>query len=61
MNPRYIAYLKTTNTPTNWGFMAFISKMVKDYGEKYLIKDSTGYYNIDNQDKFTQFIVEQVN
>ena len=53
MNPRYEAYLKTTDTPTNYGFIEFISDMVTRY------KTSKGQHQnapIENQDEFTRFI-----
>jgi len=61
MNPRYTAYLKTTKEPTNWGFMIFINEMVRKYGDLYLTKGRDGYYHINNQDKFTTFIENEVN
>lgn len=56
---RYLAYLSTTDEPKNYEYMAFINKMKKLYGDKYLKKDSTGHYHIDNHDHFTAFIKEQ--
>ena len=53
MNPRYEAYLKTTDTPTNYGFIEFIGDMVTRY------KTSKGQHQnapIENQDEFTRFI-----
>lgn len=60
--PRYAAYLKTTKTPTNWDFMAFISDMVNAYGEKIEAKkDMLGHYHIYDHDDFDKFIEEAVN
>jgi hypothetical protein len=56
INPRYGAYLKTTRSPTNWDFMSFIRKM-KDL---YMVEFSVSGNSIDNQDKFTQFIIDEV-
>ena len=56
LNPRYGAYLKTTRNPTNWGFMAFICKMKK----LYIADNSIEHDSIDDQDKFTQFIIDEV-
>ena len=55
-NPRYGAYLKTTRSPTNWGYMAFIGKMKKLYLNDNNIKCDS----IEDQDKFTQFIIDEV-
>jgi hypothetical protein len=61
MNPRYAAYLKTTNEPKNWEYMHFISKMAIKYAESVgLIKDMTGAYHIKNHDEFTAFIEDEV-
>jgi len=60
MNPRYKYYLRTTNSPTNWGFQEFIGKMLKAYGEdRGLRKPLVGPYYIDNQDTFTAFIKKE--
>ena len=56
INPRYKAYLKTTSKPTNWEYMAFISKMKK----LYLIENNIECDTIKDHDKFTQFIKERV-
>ncbi len=62
MNPRYAAYLKTTDKPTNWDFMAFINKMVAAYAKETEGENVDLYwYSIDNQDAFTSFIERQVN
>ena len=54
MNPRYIAYLKTTDKPTNYDYMVFIGFMKT----KYLVSkgDSFGSFAIDDDDDFTKFI-----
>ena len=56
INPRYGAYLKTTSKPTNWGYMAFIGKMKK----LYISDNKIEHDSIDDQDKFTQFIIDEV-
>lgn len=60
MNPRYEAYLKTTDNPKNWEFINFISDMVVKYGEENNLKREIGGYRIDNQDKFSAFIQQEV-
>ena len=56
MNPRYIAYLKTTDKPTNYDYMVFIGFMKT----KYLVSKgrSLDYLDdhIDDHDDFTEFI-----
>lgn len=62
MNPRYEAYLKTTDSPKNWEFMAFIDKMENLYGiDREIVIDSIGYYQISDHDDFTAFIERRVN
>jgi len=56
VNERYLAYLKTTSKPTNWGYMAFISRMKRLYTGECPINGKS----IDEHDKFTKFIVGEV-
>ena len=59
--PRYEAYLKTTNLPKNWEFMDFICKMKKSYGKSINANlDVYGSFTIVNQDEFTNFIQREV-
>jgi hypothetical protein len=55
MNPRYIAYLKTADKPTNWDYMAFISDMKKLYCGDAIEG------RISDHDDFTRFIEDYVN
>ena len=59
---RYKAYLKTTDKPKNWEFMAFIDDMVDAYGkENDLPYNEVGGYQIADHDDFTEFIERSVN
>lgn len=63
MNPRYTAYLKTTNTPKNHEFMIWIDKMKIKYHQSIdpMLSNIDALYNsIGNQDKFTEFIEKEI-
>ena len=50
LNPRYELYKKTTDSPTNWGYLSFINKMHSSYtGESCVlgkpILDQEGFTN----------------
>lgn len=49
-NPRYAAYLRTTEAPTNWDFMAFID------GEKASYCGDAIEGHIHSHEAFTAFI-----
>ena len=55
--PRYKAYLKTTNEPKNYLFMAFITRMKKDYLRDRNIPGAS----ILDHDDFTEYIQEKTN
>jgi len=60
--PRYAAYLKTTDNPKNWDFMEFIRKMVYAYADSggAVNRRGSGRPAIIDQDDFTRFIQEAV-
>ena len=56
LNPRYVAYLKTTSKPKGYEFMIFINKMKRMYMAEYNVYG----YSIDNHDRFTEFINSKI-
>ena len=56
LNPRYGAYLKTTRSPTNWGYIAFIGKMKRLYLKEFNIQGAS----LLDHDHFSQFIIDEV-
>lgn len=59
MNERYALYLKTTNEPTNWDYMAFISRMKTMYAAEVPDGCLPGGI-ISNDNDFTKFIKAKV-
>ena len=50
MNKRYQAYLKTTDNPTNHGYIDFNSKIAEEY------KSIKGETSIKDHDEFTDYV-----
>ncbi len=59
MNPRYVAYLTTTDNPKNWEYMHFIAKMKKLYANSKGVNNVMEFH-IDDHDDFDKFIEEEV-
>ncbi len=57
MNPRYVAYLTTTDDPKNWDYMYFIAIMKGLYNKS---KNRCKEASIIDHDDFTRFIEEEV-